>query len=438
MISVRQINQQELTDFVALASSGTAFQDNITAYTNQSGYLGGNVLYTSGGLQTVTGSKRFLDPLLVNYSGGTGAAPSSRWVNDQIANASLSLSGFILGISGALTGSQTVGVGTGYSGFVENTFVHRTNVDETISGIKTFVGTELNITGDINVNNASFAWLQGDLEVDGSLFAEDIYAAISSTVKFHDQAKFDNSPFVPNTPTAISGAINLFYLSGVSGVLAAGGGGGSPNSVTTTGNEIIGGFKQFTGSPFVPAPTQPSGVANLSWVSGVSGDLYARMTGISGAIGGGSSITNNYYITGTGTINNTYNSSGGAITNTFVSQNIFTGNVINMSLWFDQYNLATGLNQIEAFVSRDFVFTGYALGVINTGTQGYFSGSLYQRTPLNTKTNFVNFSLNNGMVYSGAAGYAQTVSGQNRVGLDIYLIGTGITGLSVGIYGTGM
>jgi hypothetical protein len=106
-----------------------------------------------------------------------------------------------------------------------------------------------------------------------------------------------------------------------------------------------------------------------------------------------------------------------------------------MSFYFDQYSLYTGLNIIESFVSRDFNFTGYALGTINSGTQGFFSGSFYQRDQSNTKTNFLDISLNSGLLFKSSGGFSQPISGLNRVGLDIYRIGTGITGLSVGFFG---
>lgn len=177
----------------------------------------------------------------------------------------------------------------------------------------------------------------------------------------------------------------------------AGGGGGSSNT-------------SVTGSSAISAP-------NFTGVGSVTltyDGTYVRVSGV----------------TGSSTIVNTGNSTVFNITGV-------TGNYVNMSFWLDQYSLITGLNQVESFVSRDFIFTGYALGVINTGTQGILSGGLYQRTPTNAKVPFAQFSLGSAMVFSGQGGFAQVISGMNRVGLDIYLIGTGITGLSVGVFGAG-
>ena len=156
-------------------------------------------------------------------------------------------------------------------------------------------------------------------------------------------------------------------------------------------------------------------------------------------------------ILSSGTINNTFQSSGAVINNVNGSTNNFlgnnstvinnasgiTGNFVNLSFYYDPTVLSTGLNNAEAFIGRSFFFTGYALGCINTGTQGFFSGSLYQRTPTNVKTNFINFSLRSGQFFTGVGGFSQEITGMNRLGLDIYLIGTGITGFSVGIFGVG-
>ncbi len=470
LVSISQLNQAQLTAFIASASSGSAFSGNILSYANGSGTFGPNVMYTYGD-QSITGRKRFYLSPDVPYYDGSGRAPSALYVLNQDLAVSGVLNGYIDSVSGFMNG---------ISGLIP--YIQVTGSDPisiaNLTGIGTTVVTYAN--GYIRISGAAAGGGGG-----GSIPPGIVYITGDQTIAgqktFSDPAVFNSDVGLFGTtfvigaievPTPSSGpeAINLDYLLDVSGVLAAGGGGGSPNSVTTTGNEVIGGFKRFTGSPFVPIPTQPSGAANLLWVGGVSGVLvtrdlaisgaiYAQMTGISGAFSAGGTI-NNYYITGTGIVTasstgivtNTFNitsgtilpSSSGTVNNVFngtVNNNIniggITGNFVNMSFWFDQYNLATGLNFVEGFVSRDFFFTGYALAAINTGTQGYFSGSFYQRTPTNVKTNFINFSLNSGTFFSANGGYIQTITGMNRVGLDIYLIGTGITGLSVGLFGVG-
>lgn len=682
LIAVKQINQSELDAAIALASSGAAFSGNFQAYINGSGWVGPNVVYTTGGIQTISGAKTFIDAPYVPYGGNTGTAATKGYVinltdvisggvtgmlvslvSDQSIQGNktfvlplnvawpvntgnainlLYLSGvsgvlaangggggsglgtgfsgyvennfvhrgdvseiisgiktftgsplvpnptdpsgvvnlgYLSGVSGILaaggggspnsvttTGNEVIGgfkqftgspfvpnptqpsgavnlrylsgvsgvivaaggVGTGYSGYVENNFVHRGDFNEVISGVKTFTGSPLvpvpsvdsgaanylfvtgvsgvlynsivstqganyfitgtgtiqitttgtNVINNINVYSGNIVYnISGDpgvivyttgnqiisglkiftgnplvaaptqpsgavnllylSGVSGVLAAAGGGSPNSVTTTGNEIIggfkQFTGSPFVPN-PTQPSGAVSLLYLSGVSGVLAAAGGGGSPNSVTTTGNEIIGGFKQFTGSPFVPAPTQPSGAVNLLYLSGVSGVLAASAGGggtVYNITGTGSITINN---TASGNINNTFNVSGNVSNNTTLNT---TGNFVNMSFFFDEYNLATGVNLQEGFVSRDFFFTGYALGVYTSGTRGTISGNLYQRTTANSKVNLSSFVLNSGAFFYGSGGFNTVISGMNRVGIDIYTLGTGFTGLSVGVFGFG-
>jgi hypothetical protein len=124
-----------------------------------------------------------------------------------------------------------------------------------------------------------------------------------------------------------------------------------------------------------------------------------------------------------GTVNNIINISGS------------TGSYVNISFYFEPYNLNTGYNLAESFTSRDFFFTGYALGAINSGTSGVLSGLLYQRSPSNVKTNFANIVLSTGLFFYTSGGFTQRISGMNRVGIDILNVGNGVSGLSVGLFG---
>jgi len=431
LIAVRQINQTELTNAIALASSGSAFSGNLQAYLLGSGWAGPNVVYTTGANQTISGVKIFIDSPFVPYAGATGTAASKGFVDNSI----LAASGQIL------------------------LNLVTTDTAQSITAAKTFdvpVTVAIPTNSGHAVNAYYLSGVSGALAAAGGGGGTPNAVTTTGNEVIGGFKQFTGSPFVP-APTQPSGAVNLDYLSGVSGILAANAGAGSPNSVTTTGNEVIGGFKQFTGSPFVPAPTQPSGAVNLSYLSGVSGVLATA----------GGSITNNYYITGTGVvtasshasgnINNTFSITSGTtnVTNSGVAANTYnitngtantiyniaqiTGNFVNLSFFFDEYNLVTGLNLLEAFVSRDFTFSGYALGLINSGTSGAFlSGSLYQRTPANVKTSFLSFSLNSGLFFYASGGLNQPISGMNRVGIDLYRVVQGMTGLSVGVFGAGI
>lgn len=381
MIAVKQIDQAQLAAFVALFSSGSTFSGNLLAYINGSGTFGPNVVYTYSD-QTITGNKTFLLSPHVPYSGDVNSVVSAQYIIDyitllsgygattyatpaMITGASGVSNAALLAVSGSLYASITgasgvLAAGGGGGGGAPNAVFQ--SGDQTISGLKTFIGA-------IGVGN----------------------------------------------PTATGHAVNLGFITGMSGILGAG------NSTLLSGyleanfvhkglsfGDIISGLKTFTGALTIGNPTNTGHAVNLGYLTGVSGSLQT--------------LINNIVVTG---VTSVYNLSG------------ITGNFINMGFWFDQFSLATGLNMIETPIGRDFTFTGYMLGTINTGTQGFFSGSFYQRTPTNTKINFVDFSLNSGVLFSSAGGFSQIISGLNRVGIDIYRIGTGFTGVSVGLFGVG-
>jgi len=486
-ISVTQINESQLNVFVQASVSGAAFSGNLVNYVGSSGWLGNTVVYSTGGSQDITGSKRFLDPVLVSYSGGTGAAPSARFVLDQ----DLALSG-VLSAQSISSASLVAASGILAAQNVASSGVLQTEINS-LSG---YVGgasgalSAIRVTGSSTIALADFTGLGGTLVIHSG---DKIYisgaaggGASNTSVTGSSAISAPNFTGVGNVVLTYDGT--YVKVSGIAGADATLSGYVENSFVHRYGNEDITGVKTFVSSPLVPAATIGPQAINLAQLSGASGVLVAAQA-----------VTNNYWITGTGVVTTSFNSSGdinntfsitsgntyvwntgtttstftiysgdvsvsnsGTATNTFntsgtttvtnngTATNNFngqttnvtnlsgiTGNFVNMSFWYDSLNLSTGLNTIEAFVSRSFFFTGYGLGAINSGTQGYFSGSFYQRTPLNTKTNFVDFSLNSGMFFTGVGGLYQEISGMNRVGLDIYRIGTGITGLSVGLFGVG-
>lgn len=462
-INASQIDSASLNLAIQQATSGSAFSGNFVAYVSNSGWLGNTVVYTTGGLQLIRGSKIFETSPTVPYSGGTGTAPSTRWVLDQVAsysgwaNSTFIDSAGLTSASGQLS-TNLFTTGSGLYTSIFNTGAALSRVSVTGGGLMqradiTGMGgtTVYSLGNQIIISGGAGGGGSSNTSVTGS-------AAISAP----------NFTGVGNVVVSYDGTYVL-----VSGTSSAA---GVPNTVTTTGTYILAGGYTFSGSPFVPIPTQPSGAANILFVSGasgilsardsaVSGVLYDQMTGISGAIVVGAQVTNNYFITGTGlvsvnssasgSVNNTINITSGnvSVSNTGTTTNTInvtngtlnnnfnlsgiTGNFVNLSFYFDSSTLATGLNTLEAMVGRSFYFTGYGIGVINTGTQGFFSGSFYQRTQTNVKTNFVDFSLNSGTFFTGKGNFAQEITGLNRVGLDIYRIGTGITGLSIGLFGVG-
>lgn len=98
---------------------------------------------------------------------------------------------------------------------------------------------------------------------------------------------------------------------------------------------------------------------------------------------------------------------------------------------------STGNGVIEEFTSKDFIFTGFVLGVATPSTVGStISGSIYKRSTSNSKTNLTTFEIPVGLIFSGNSGFNTTVPIHNRVGIDISGgAGTDAARISVGVFG---
>ena len=486
LIAVKQINQSDLTSFVALASSGSAFEQNVLAYAiASSGWFGPNIVYTTG-VSDITGVKTFRDSPLVPYSGSIGAAPSARFVLDQdlilsgvLAGQSVSSSSLV-SASGVLAAQTALASGILTTGIVNASGVLQTAITANGTSITSLSGyvngasgalSAVRVTGSSTIPIVNFTGLGGSLVIHSGdfVFISGSAGGGASNTSVTGSAAISAPNFTGVGDVTVTYDGTYVRVSGAPGVGTAYSGYVEATFVHLTGAETISGVKTFATSPLVPVATIGTQAINLDQLSGASGVLVAAQA-----------VTNNYWITGTGVVTasfnasgninntfaitsgttnvvnsgtstNTFNNSGninvtssGSVTNTFngAVNNVtnlsgITGNFVNISFWYDQYNLATGLNSVETFVGRSFTFTGYGLGAINSGTQGFFSGSFYQRTPTNAKTNFVDFYLNSGLYYYALGGFNQEISGQNRMGLDIYRIGTGITGLTIGVFGVG-
>lgn len=417
LINVNQLDSVGLTLFIQQASSGAAFSGNALNYLTNSGFIGPLAVWTSGGAQTVRGIKTFTSPIGVPYTGGTGDSVARLYVDQSISAASGVVNTSLIGASGVLSASL---IATGAA----------------LSAVK--------VTGSSIISTVNFSGLGGTL-----VFTSGSFTFISGAAggAGSSNTKVTGSAAIATPNFTGVGSVTLTYdgtYVRVSGAGSTDSSGYFETNFVHRGlvTESISGLKIFTGALGVGNPTATGHAVNLGYLTGVSGSLYTSITGMTGYnvyntfnITGTGSITNN--LSATGNMTNVFNVSGNITNVSTVNIGTITGNFVNMSFYFDQYSLVTGLNQVESFVSRDFIFTGYALGVINTGTQGFFSGGLYQRTATNTKVAVTQFSLNSGMFFSGRGDFNQTVSGMNRIGFDIYLIGTGITGLSVGIFGVG-
>ena len=495
LISTRQINPDQLQLAVQQYASGAAFDANILSYLNNSGALG-PVAMTLTGDQTATGIKTFLNSPIVPYSGSTGSAPSRLYVDTR----DLVLSGALTGqLSTSSSAALVAASGVLAAQNVSTSGVLQTAITANGTSITSLSGyvngasgalSAVRVTGSSTIALANFTGLGGTLVIHSGdkIYISGAAGGGSSNTSVTGSAAISAPNLTGVGSVVVSYNGTYVLVSGAPGVDAAFSGYVENSYVHRYGDESITGVKTFVSSPLVPAATIGTQAVNLNQLSGTSGVLVAAQA-----------VTNNYWITGTGVVTTSFNASGninntfsitsgntyvyntgvttstftiysgdasvsnsGTATNTFntsgaatvtnngTATNNFngqttnvtnlsgiTGNFVNMSFWYDESNLSTGLNTIEAFVSRSFYFTGYGLAVINTGTQGFFSGSFYQRTSTNAKTNFIDFSLNSGMFFTGVGGYNQEISGMNRVGLDIYRIGTGITGLSVGLFGVG-
>ena len=124
----------------------------------------------------------------------------------------------------------------------------------------------------------------------------------------------------------------------------------------------------------------------------------------------------------------------------FINSGIITGNFVNMSFFIDP--IQTGLALTEAFISKSFNVTGFALGCVTSGIMPFpgsdiLSGALYTRSLNNTLNYFQTFTFNTGIYSFISGGISNTVNGFNRIGVDIYNITSGISKFSIGVFGFG-
>ena len=424
-IYTKQIDEASLTAFVT-GAMGASLSGQLNSYLNAGGYLGANVVYASGGTQTISGTKTFDASPGVPYSGGTGAAPSRLYVDNQIIVSQVSLnsqiSGMISGLTGSLvaTGALLSAVRATGSSIIQN--VNLSGLGGTIvllSGGYVLISGAAGGAG--GSNNGDGINLSGNLSATGNtLFQRDL--SISGQLSSLRVTGSSNIAF-PN----LSGIGGTIVLQSGSFVLVSGGGGGGASTLSVTGSNPI---------------TAP----NFTGVGGVLMLQSGNFVLVSGNTSAIFNTINTYNITGTGNINIT-NISSGSMSNTFNVSGTFnnnptilngiTGNFVNMSFYFDEFNLATGLNLVEGFVARDFTCTGYAIGAYVSGTHGSLTGSLYQRNTSNIKTEISAIYMQSGMYFTGVGGLTKTISGMHRVGIDIFRIPTGATGVTIGLFGVG-
>lgn len=189
------------------------------------------------------------------------------------------------------------------------------------------------------------------------------------------------------------------------------------------------------------------------WVTGVVGiqseSIYISGSGVNYVSGNYVFITSGTnYVSGDVTINGGTNTISGDVASISGGTNILSGSVkVALSFWME-YPFS-GLYQQEFFVSDPITFTGYKIGAIYSGRGpaylssgvsgvplwGPLSGSYYQRSTGNQVTNIVDFSFTSGIIYKESGDYNVTISGGNRVGINIYSGLSGLQSVTFGIFG---
>lgn len=220
-VRLKQLDQVELSEFVAGISTGNAFDLAMTGYANRSGYLGEHILYISGKEQFIKAQKSFeLTPLVPSGIIPSGAA-NKQYVDASISGAIIIQSGFNTG-----TYARTV---------LANTFTAANTFTQNISiPLGTATGHGINLQ---NLLNASGILQSG---INNIVISDVLYRG--QTQHITGVKIFDVAPLAVN-PTVGSGLVTLDYLTG--NFSAA-------NTVKTTGSQEVSGIKTFLQSPVIP------------------------------------------------------------------------------------------------------------------------------------------------------------------------------------------
>ena len=338
-IFVNQIDSNSLISFITQTTSGTAFSGNINSYVLNGGYLGPNIVYSSGYDQTISGNKTFANSPIVPYTGTSGTAPSKKYVDDAIA----------LGIQS-------------FSGNFIVPFAVLDINDDIISGYKQFTGavgvglpTQLGHAVQLN----SFNILSGIIAsgLTGVTVVNTVYLTGDQSIS--GTKTFLLSPNVP-TPTASGHAVNLGYLSNFN----------IANAVYNTGNQSISGVITFAQSPIIPiatAPNQPVQLAQLNAYGVSQGPVsgFAGVMAINGSTGGASGLV---YLIGGGTVTVTqcgpiFTISGNtaSVTQLYAAQIPLPASTTGINYVFGGSGFAT-----KPTISADLEVTGGSISFINS------------------------------------------------------------------------
>lgn len=259
-ISIRQINQTELSAFVAGVVGDGLASGEILSYALGSGFFGYNVVWASGGSQVIDGFKTFVSAPFIPYSGGSGAAVSRKYAEDYTNSLINNLSGYGDIFLASIVDNNTF---SGVNTFINPVFVatptdtgHATN----LAFIRSVSGYLQNQLDNITVSNAV------------NLTSDQLITGVKT---------FVSSPIVP-TPSTPLGAVNKAYVDSLQ----------LEGYVTATGkNETIFGIKTFNSSPIVPTATQNTQAVNFGQLNAATfnsqnatGYSVTNINGVTGAI----------------------------------------------------------------------------------------------------------------------------------------------------------
>ena len=258
-LSVAQLKQDQLALFVQQTMSGAALSGNLSPYFQANGWVGNNVVYTTGN-QVITGDKVFSQSPHVPYSGDVNSVVSAQYVIDSVAASSNAINSYILNFT----------VGRGQS-------------NDVISGAKSFTGAiQIGLpTNQFHAVRLDYlSGVSGVLQSQISSIVVPNVVSLTGDQVISGRKSYDQSPFVP-TPTDGSGAVPRSYLDNLrlTGV------------VYTSGDQTVSGIITFLQSPVIPVGISTNAPVTLAQLnatafnySPTSGYSVTSLNGVTGGI----------------------------------------------------------------------------------------------------------------------------------------------------------
>lgn len=188
LIKAKQLDPS-VADFIRQITSG-----NISAAIQSyvpTGYMGPNVLYITGTIQSVSGQKNFALPITIPYSGGTGQTITRQYLSDYVSSSLASQ------VSALLSG------------------IMHTTGNETIYGTKTFdfiSGNILGFTGNVYIPTPSASSTNRASAVNLDFFYNQGIIFSSGTQMISGNKQFTSPPTMIEDATQSGQAIKFHQL----------------------------------------------------------------------------------------------------------------------------------------------------------------------------------------------------------------------------------